>query len=314
MTGPPLAVLNDLSLRSTIPEGMSPAQAIVDWLDELVVVLRRLRQVRDDLTLVTPVAPAALIFADAGEALSAVALGHGGRSRDNFRFFVQFLNRSPYSQVRSDHFDERELEAQLEDGTLAVGLGVAAASENLAVSFASADWPAATIAVVIDSYEEDADEIARATRTVRHASTIAHVEEHEDFVRSCAIGPSPSGEEIWSQRDYLFPGLRFLGRVRGDFGAIGTGSGELRQVLIRLRELSAAATSWDPSDSETPKWRSKVTTESASRRDRCDFLDDSGTTYCYEWHARYTPGAGRIYFRLVPQEGLLEIAYVGSKL
>jgi hypothetical protein len=61
-------------------------------------------------------------------------------------------------------------------------------------------------------------------------------------------------------------------------------------------------------------WRSRVTPESETRRHLCKFADFDGESRIFDLHGRFTPGEGRIYFRLVPQERTATIAYIGLKL
>jgi hypothetical protein len=46
------------------------------------------------------------------------------------------------------------------------------------------------------------------------------------------------------------------------------------------------------------------------------FTDLDGENRCFDLHARFTPGAGRIHFRLAPDDAgpRLVIAHVGHKL
>jgi hypothetical protein len=88
----------------------------------------------------------------------------------------------------------------------------------------------------------------------------------------------------------------------------------LRQVDDRLRELDDTVAEWDPTEQAFPAWRSKVTPEGATRKRQWTFKDDSGVERLFDLHARFTPGAGRIHFCLVPEtERRMLIAYIGLK-
>jgi hypothetical protein len=57
-----------------------------------------------------------------------------------------------------------------------------------------------------------------------------------------------------------------------------------------------------------------VTPEAEQRKRLCMFVDLDGIERLFDWHARFTPGAGRIHLRLVPEEGKARIAHIGLKL
>ena len=84
-------------------------------------------------------------------------------------------------------------------------------------------------------------------------------------------------------------------------------------VLRCLEKLEAAAATWDPDIMAEPEWQTKVTPESETRKRVCRFEDD-GKLETFHLHARFTPGAGRIHFRLVGEEGRLRIAHIGGKI
>lgn len=52
----------------------------------------------------------------------------------------------------------------------------------------------------------------------------------------------------------------------------------------------------------------------AQRKRLCLFRDLDGEEECFDLHGRFTPGAGRLHFRLVPEDKALRIAYIGAKL
>lgn len=63
-----------------------------------------------------------------------------------------------------------------------------------------------------------------------------------------------------------------------------------------------------------PVWRSKITVEGEQRKLLCRFTDLDGQVRVFDLHGRFTPGAGRVHFRLVPEEGKARVAHVGLKL
>ncbi len=108
------------------------------------------------------------------------------------------------------------------------------------------------------------------------------------------------------------PHLRFLPRVGDDLR--GLTQAWLHPVKERLAELELATAEWTPSSAAQPQWRSRVTPDSDTRKPLCRFADTDGTMQLFDWHARFTPGAGRLHFRMDAAHQQLVIAYIGTKL
>lgn len=121
--------------------------------------------------------------------------------------------------------------------------------------------------------------------------------------------------EVWERRADLYPRLSFLDEVRRHLE--GLEPEHLRQVLTRLGEIDDSVEEWAqrPEDSRSPfpSWKTKVTPESTTRKSLCYFPED-GVRTLFELHARYTPGAGRIHFRMDHELSRVVVAYVGTKL
>jgi hypothetical protein len=50
------------------------------------------------------------------------------------------------------------------------------------------------------------------------------------------------------------------------------------------------------------------------RKQLTRFTDLDGVERVFDWHGRFTPGKGRIHFRLIAEERKARIAYIGSHL
>ena len=113
-------------------------------------------------------------------------------------------------------------------------------------------------------------------------------------------------------RDDVFPHLRFLSRVNGQLHDLRVDW--VVPVAFELRRLNDAIGDWDPQQTREPTWRSKVTPEGETRRRLCRFKDFDGIERAFDLHGRFTPGAGRVHFRLVPELGTATVAHIGLKL
>jgi hypothetical protein len=81
-----------------------------------------------------------------------------------------------------------------------------------------------------------------------------------------------------------------------------------------LRRIDGAIADWNPKMQAVPAWRSKISPEGEQRRQLCRFTDLDGKVRVFDLHGRFTPGEGRVHFRLVPEERKARVAYVGLKL
>lgn len=125
---------------------------------------------------------------------------------------------------------------------------------------------------------------------------------------------SGGAEELWRRRKELYPCVNFLNRVEADLAGLQLSMDAFGQVSSRLRGLNASAQEWRDGLVDYPRWIGHVTDESETRRRLCGFTDDAGFSRNYSMHARYTPGCGRIHFRVVDSEKAIEVAYVGEKI
>jgi hypothetical protein len=148
--------------------------------------------------------------------------------------------------------------------------------------------------------------------SVRHAATAANAAEHEHWLGTCGLPEPESGADIWGNREELYPHLQFLPQVQHQLDDLVPEW--VSPVALELRRLDDAIADWDSATQPLPAWRSKVTREFEMRRQKCGFADLDGVVRTFDWHARFTPGKGRLHFRLVPEQRTARIAYVGPKL
>lgn len=85
-------------------------------------------------------------------------------------------------------------------------------------------------------------------------------------------------------------------------------------LATELRRIDDSIGDWDPSVCKHPAWRSYITAEGETSKRHCWFEDFDGETRLFDLHGRFTPGPGRVHFRLVPEQRKATIAYAGRKL
>lgn len=157
---------------------------------------------------------------------------------------------------------------------------------------------------------------------IRHMADRDHFETHRTWIRDGVeavrrggLDAVRRGAELWEGRAAFFPHLQFLPRVEEDLRQLR--EAWVRPVSMRLAELDQAVAGWNPTtEPDGPEWRSKITPEGQGRRRMCWFEDLDGELRLFDTHARFTPGAGRVHFRLVAggARKTLHVAYLGRKL
>lgn len=241
-----------------------------------------------------------------------------GRNRDRHRYLLAKRSRAPFRDAlpETEIFDSCECS---HGGELVEGLLAAHLCAGLGVSLALAPrWSAGWLELRVSQLVENEDGnlvLLQGTHQVRHCATKADAAEHEGWARLTGLLELADPLLLWTARSEHFPNLQFLPRVEKDLNRLNrVWFAAVRQLLA---DLQASVADWDPARSPFPEWSAPhITPESESRKKEglSDFVDLDGVKRPFDLHARMTPGAGRLHFRLVPEDRALRIAYVGPKL
>jgi hypothetical protein len=304
---PLLLVLNELSYT----EAQADRNTLSTSINELVHLIRRIRRHRDDSVLATE---AGLFDLELAAGYTMRMWAADGRNRTAMQYLKSVRQRAPFQGIAPPALDG--VAEYRYRGHSAAGLGLAHLVGGLGVSLnLGAEWRTASIMLDRTALEEDADEqlvLIESRVDVRHAVTEDHIAKHEHWLCGEGISHVRTGAGLWRVCGDVFPNLVFLPRVQDNLAKL---SAEwIEPVKERLAELQTATARWDVAAKPAPEWLSHVTPESQSRRHLCQFADLDGTVRLFEMHARFTPGAGRMYFRLDGDKGKLVIAHIGRKL
>lgn len=301
-----LLFLNELSCGEPTPKELAN-----DAMRDFVQLLRQVVRIRSDAALVSAVKREDLELAQ-GYYLQEWA-GQPA-NRDYWRFIRAMQNRAPFNDVLPPGAGEG-LEYRWND-RVAEGLGAAHLMNGFLVSLLVKECWRVSLVSASRSTLLDLDDgqltVVEDEVQVRHAATAEHVTVHEEWLKQVGVFDLASGSQIWEQRVALFPNLQFLPRVERLLT-------ELREDWVtplawELRRIDDAIADWDPTVRSVPAWRSNVTPEGEQRKMLCRFTDLDGETRVFDLHGRFTPGAGRVHFRLVHEERKARVAYVGLKL
>ncbi|MCK9897288.1 hypothetical protein [Frankia sp. AgB32] len=279
--------------------------------NNLVRVIVNIRSRRSDVALVSAKPLRDIHF---GDIFVFARWAADKRNRDHFRLLRAVQNRAPFRDVGP--ISDDGLIAYLVDGVEAHGLGYAHALDGLALSLNTSDrWDSAEINIerqeIVEGHSSRLEQISSFT-VVRHAARITHVTVHDAWLSTAGLQRIRTAGQLWEARADAFPDLLFLPRVASDLPLLTPP--QLKQVVDRLVELGQAVRSWRPTNTPLPEWRSKVTPEAEQRRLLCTFEDLDGERRTFDLHARFTPGAGRIHFRVDHTKQSLIVAYIGRKI
>ncbi|MET9657136.1 hypothetical protein [Streptomyces sp. NPDC006510] len=241
-------------------------------------------------------------------------IGASPKNHVRWQRLLSLRNRSPVRSVYPAPDADGGLEYRHE-GEEALALGAAHFMDGIAVSLPVAhEWQTSAVGLERSELVELDDgslEFEHDSVDVRHISAPPHVDEHLGWIRESSLARAATGHQIWERKADLYPSLQFLPRTEAQLCDL-----DPRWVVpVRrcLERLDAATAAWDPVTTAEPEWQTRVTPEGETRKRVCRFEDD-GQWETFHLHARFTPGAGRIHFRLIGEEGKIRIAHVGGKI
>jgi len=306
-----LVFLNELSH----PIGPITPQIARGVMDRLVTLLRAIKAARSDLALHSA---APIRHMSIGDDYSVALWCNDGDRRDEWRFLRGLENRAPFGEGLVE-LGEPALSVQYRfQGTDAKGLGWAHLTDGLSISLDHLSiWRVDSVSLTRVAMEEDETGSVRlreGTVDIRHAALPEHVDVHRNWISQACRRTARDPRELWQNRGALYPNLQFLSRVEAQIKDLHPAHPWFSQITQRLEELNASVGAWNPESGRQPQWRSHITPEHENRQRLCMFTDENGTVHCFDLHARFTPDAGRVHFRLDAERRLAVVAHIGMKL
>ncbi len=225
-----------------------------------------------------------------------------------------------FENYKTMHDRPLEMECQNQP---CVGLGLSSdyIFNSVAFSLDAANWPLSNYPVSITSIIEGEDgELQEVTEiaNAKNISTINHVEIHQEFINEKIANTIPNERELWLRREALFPNLKFCALVESQIEKMSSQDLEFQQIVNRLFDLQNVAIKFDGNPIKPEDFSTKTTPESASRIKK---YGESLTIRCpdgqyrlFNWHSRYTPGAGRIHFYPFENDKIILVGYIGMKI
>jgi hypothetical protein len=302
-------VFNDLSATPVVAS-IGDAQALLTEFSKILIDQR----VRGKRVLVTP--PEFLQL--------EVSAGYSvGRWLAEYRFSDQesrlriktiMDRRSNYTDCLSrDELESQDVEYKCA-GETAVGFFVALSIHGLAISFASHNrWNVAWIE--LEKYWIDGEDVQHRTFNVLHASRVAHLDTHLEWLRGHEPPPPANGLELWKAKEELFPKLDFCGSVEDQISRLAGNDPRFRAALRGLFDLQRYCDSWNTDNFDIHQ----LANASGESESTLNMYSDERTFRCpdgefriFEWHLKR--GNTRIHFRDSASVKRILVGYVGPHL
>lgn len=307
---PLLGFLNELSA----PADDSPRDIVSNQFLQLAQSVKSVRRWRQDFALQTSTPIPSWRF--------GVNYGFGdflrdARTREEARLLLSSVNRAP---LRHGLLLARAADGDIEfrcGEEVSEALRLANLFDGLALSFIDMRWRQRLLNIerieVVETLEGDI-ELVTTRVDVRNVCTPDDVDSHRPWLDTAGKPPFENFTDFEANRTARLANIDFLDRALDQLKVIEPTDPWWGAIFVRLDELQEATVEWDPTTSPEPYWRSRVTGEHQQRRLLCNFIDLDGETRCFDQHARFTPHAGRIHFRLNPVGPRLIVAHIGLKL
>ena len=301
-----LIFLNELSHPTGEVHHAVARQAISDLVDVLLRITVLLP--RASLITAEPLATLAI-----GNSYSvSIWLNDSGVRREQARFLLGLGQRAPFRVVEEIFGDgDPGVTVYRNSGDVVEGIGLAHLYGGMPISFCKEQrWRVSLLTLDVEQLLETAHE--HWTTEIRHASLAEHVQTNRNWIISLRNRNVENAKELCANREELFPYLEFGPRVETDLNELQPPA--FLQVLQYLRRMNDAVEAWDPDARPAPEYPPNTTDESEARKPLCQFPAPGGGHAAFTWHGRYTPGPGRIHFRLERGPKRVILGYIGRKL
>ena len=242
-------------------------------------------------------------------------------NRDIRNYFRSIATKSPLLERGELKERASQCEARCR-GELAIGILAAFLSDGLTISISSEpQWDCTTLKVTISEMDGDG-KITESEESLRHFAREEHVCEHKDWIGERTAVQFADHAELWGCRATKFPSLEFCEHVQSQITALPWNGPQLKQVIKRLEMLDQwwgdCCRSKLTINHKVTNAPCKLTPESQATlvqfANQHTFMCPDGKRRRFSWHARFTPGAGRIYLTWETEDEKLLIGHIGKHL
>lgn len=154
---------------------------------------------------------------------------------------------------------------------------------------------------------------------LRHVSRPTHFDYHRTWINQKRTINITTGDELWSQRQNIYPALVFCESVENQIRQVNHGKPMLGPVMRCLSQLQDFCQTWSSSGFDASKISCRVSPESDQTLNRYfverTFKCPDGVERLFSWHAKINFHAWRVHFFFDESKpGTLLIGYVGKHL
>jgi len=215
--------------------------------------------------------------------------------------------------VAAHKWDDEDVEYRFA-GEKVAGLATALLADGLAVSLLSADdWNTSTVQVE-KTWIEDA-EVFNRHLDVLHAGNIAHLDQHFDWLKRVQAPSPTNGEELWEQRQAMFPNLDFCSSIEEQLRRLGGDGAGFRSAIRGLHDLQNYCAGWKNGAFDIHAFNNASGESGATLEmygEERTFLCPDGEYRLFSWHLKR--GDSRLHFFDFPPARRILVGYIGPHL
>lgn len=239
--------------------------------------------------------------------------------KEESRFFKTLVTKAPFwTDVLKEIENQFQWSEVRYQGEVVQGIGFALVIDGLPVSFNSETrWNYSFLNLEVLRIEDDRE--INETVEIPHVSCPNHLKQHNDWIqdRIRKTVNINSGQEIWEQREELFPNIDFCNSVNRQLQNIRYGQIELKVVIKALLELQNCCKNWNEGYFSVQGYALEESGESEPtlnkyRQERI-FVCPDGKERLFERHIKLRLCNWRIHF-IAEKPGKLIIGYIGRHL
>jgi len=211
---------------------------------------------------------------------------------------------------------DEDIEVRI-NGNISRGCEATYLLNGVALSLKSGpEWDTPELTVQIRRLITDSS-IAESNDVVRHISTQEHINHHREWIDGL-LADVIDDDDLWNRKENLFPHLIFADLVRKELRDEARKKDRFRAIVKRLHELERYFAGWSGDQFDANGVGSRCTPETPKTlKDYKDALTRScgdGVKRLFNYHVRFTPGSGRLYFFPDAASQRAHVGLIGDKL
>jgi len=238
-------------------------------------------------------------------------------NREKRSFFRSLLTKVPYFEDIDITEECKGFESRY-NGVSNVGLGLAYLRNGVSVGLLSErHWDCPYLEIEF-SYLDDNQEIVTQKKDVRHAASMNHVGIHRNWLRQKCLELVVTGEHLLERLHYLFPSIILCDNACKQVRKLNNGDAHLKRLLDILDKFQEYASTWCSGPFEPSVIGGDISRESQATLQKYGtertFTCPDGNNITFSWHAKFNPGAWRMFFNPDASKRIFVVGHIGEHL